>query len=68
MCCAIMRARIDLEVRGPLTAVEIVVALKERGYRADNDPRILLRTLRYAFKRNRSNFVRGEDGRWSVVV
>jgi len=57
-----------LEECGPLTATEIIVTLKERGYRPDDDPRILLRTLRYAFKRNRKRFSRGEDGRWTPVT
>lgn len=59
-------ARLILEESGPLTSAEIVVTLKERGYRPDDDPRILLRTLRYAFKRNRKRFVRAEDGRWNL--
>jgi hypothetical protein len=50
----------------PLTAAEIVVNLKERGYRADTDLRVLLRTLRYAFKRNRERFTRGDGGQWTV--
>lgn len=59
-------ARYILEERGPLTSAEIIVTLKERGYRPDDDPRGLLRTLRYAFKRNRGRFQRGEDGRWQI--
>jgi hypothetical protein len=60
-------ARQVLEEAGPLSQAEIVVNLKERGYREDTDPRVLLRTLRYAFKRNREKFVRGEGGKWQVV-
>ena len=32
------------------------------------DGRVLLTSLRDAFKRNRSRFARADDGRWSVVV
>jgi hypothetical protein len=50
---------------GLLTGPEIVVALKERGYRPEDDPRVLLRSLNYTFKGNRDRFSRGEDGRWT---
>jgi len=53
---------------GPLTATELVVNLKERGYRPDDDPRVLLVSLRDAFKRHRGRFSRGEDGRWIVAA
>lgn len=57
-----------LEERGPLTSAEIVVGLKERGYRPETEPRVLLISVRDAFKRNRGRFARADDGRWSVVV
>jgi len=60
-------AAVVLEESGPLTAVEIVVSLKERGYRADADPRMLLRTLQYSFKRNRGRFVR-DGSRWATAI
>ena len=57
-----------LDECGPLTAAEIVVNLKERGYRTDADPRTLLTTLRYAFKRNREKFKRDEPTKkWSLA-
>lgn len=52
-------AAIVLDGVGPLTATELVVNLKERGYRADDDPRIMLTSLRDTFKRNRGGS-RGE--------
>jgi hypothetical protein len=45
-----------------------LVNLKERGYRSDDDPRVLLVSLRDAFKLNRGRFERGEGGRWIVNV
>jgi hypothetical protein len=57
-----------LKELGPLTSAEIVANLKERGYRPDDDPRVLLNSLRDAFKRNQSRFTRTDNGRWSVVV
>jgi len=59
-------AEVVLGEVGPLTAAEIVVNLKERGYRPDDDPHLLLNSLRDAFKRNRGRFERGEGGRWMV--
>ena len=51
---------------GPLTPAEIVVNLKERGYREDTDPRLLLWTLREAIKRTASRLLRATAGcgRW----
>jgi hypothetical protein len=43
------------------------MALKERGFREDADPRVMLATLREAFKRNRHKFQRGDSGKWSLV-
>jgi hypothetical protein len=61
-------AELVLSESGPLTATEIVVGLRERGYRADADPRTLLTTFRYAMKRNRERFTRDDSGRWAVAV
>jgi hypothetical protein len=54
--------------KGPLTPVEIVVALKESGYKPHDDPRSMLRSLMDSFKRNRKRFSRGEDGRWTATT
>ena len=51
----------------PLAATAIVVALKERGYRPEAEPRALRTTLQEGFKRNRARFHRGEDGRWVLA-
>ena len=48
----------------PLNNAEIVVALKEAGYKPEADPRSLMLTLRSSFKRNKGRFKRGEGGRW----
>lgn len=56
-----------LEERGPLNAAEIVVTLQEQNYRPDADPRILLRSVREVFKRNRSQFQRQDGGRWGAA-
>jgi hypothetical protein len=59
-------AEVILGEVGALTATELVVALKERGYRPDDGPRVMLNSLRDAFKRNRARFLRREDGRWQL--
>jgi hypothetical protein len=53
---------------GLMTATELVVNLKERGYRPDDDLRVMLVSLREAFKRNRGRFERGDGGRWEVAT
>lgn len=53
--------------RGPLAVAEIVVALKEAGYRPEADPRILLRSVREVFNRGGGRFERQEGGKWSVI-
>jgi hypothetical protein len=58
-------AEVVLGEVGPLTAAE---SLKERGYRPDAEPRVLLVSVRDAFKRNRSRFSRGDGGQWVVQV
>jgi hypothetical protein len=60
-------ARQVLEESGPLSPTEIVVNLKERGYREDADPRMLLQTLREAIKRNREKFVKSDGGKWALA-
>jgi hypothetical protein len=50
-----------------MTATELVAKLKERGCRPDDDPRVMLVSLRDAFKRNRARFSRGESGKWAAV-
>jgi hypothetical protein len=57
-------AEVVLSEMGPLTSAEIIVNLKERGYRPDDDPRVLLTSLREAIKRNAKRFSRDEDGKW----
>lgn len=51
---------------GPLRPVEIVVALQERGYRREANPRILANSLQAALKRCSGRFACGEDGRWGL--
>ncbi len=56
-----------LRESGPLRAVEVVLAVQEKGYRPDADQRSLLNNLSQAFKRNGHRFAVGTDGRWSAV-
>lgn len=51
---------------GPLWPTELVLTIRERGYRSDADPRKLLNSLQSSLKRNRERFACGDDGRWSV--
>jgi len=51
---------------GPLRLAELVVAMQERGYRADAEPRRLAASLRWSLRQNPSRFQRGDDLRWTV--
>jgi hypothetical protein len=56
-----------LREAGPLRAVEVVLAVQERGYRPGADRHSLLNNLSQAFKRNGHRFVIDTNGRWSSV-
>lgn len=56
-----------LQERGPMSPTELVVAIKETGYRPDASPQQLLATLRQSVRRYPARFAKGEDGRWSAV-
>lgn len=60
-------AEIVLKECGPLTPVELVVAIQDRGYRADANPRQLVASLRNAVRRYPGRFQTGQDGRWGVL-
>ncbi|MCI0379107.1 MAG: hypothetical protein L0215_15975 [Gemmataceae bacterium] len=55
-----------LRASGPLRVAELLVAIRERGYRADADPHKLLTSLVSDLKRNPGRFRRDKAGRWSV--
>lgn len=61
-------AALILGEAGPLRPVEIVVALQERGYRRDANPRILANSLLAALRRCSRRFSCGEDGRWGLGI
>jgi hypothetical protein len=56
-----------LRESGPMTTVELVVAMQEHGHRADVNPRQLVAALRTSLRRYPGRFVRGGDGRWGVA-
>jgi hypothetical protein len=55
-----------LAENGPMRCVEIAVALQERGYRRDANPRTLCNSLLATLKRNVGRFRCGEDGKWAT--
>lgn len=52
---------------GPLRLHELVVAMQDRGYRPDAEPRRLAASLRWSAKNSQDRFTRGEDGRWDCA-
>jgi len=51
---------------GPMTPVQLVVVMREKGHRADADPRKLVATLRQAVRRYPGRFTVETDGRWKA--
>jgi hypothetical protein len=51
---------------GPLRPVEIVLALQERGYRREANPKILANSLQSTLRRCAGRFTLGDDGRWQL--
>jgi hypothetical protein len=50
---------------GPLTAVELVLALQARGYRTDANPRTLYAAIKTSLRRNKQ--FRQDGGKWTQV-
>lgn len=51
----------------PMTLVELVVTIQERGCRTGDDPDRVLRCIRENFRYHRDRFVEDCEGRWLVV-
>lgn len=52
---------------GPRTVVEIVVGMRQRGYRTDATPEGLARAVRDMLKRYRGKFVRGKSAKYELA-
>ena len=50
----------------PLRLIEIAVALRDKGYRADHLPHTVCTAVRTMFRRCPERFIQGEAGRWWV--
>lgn len=57
-------AEVVLRDAGPLRTTDLAVALQQRGYRADADPRVLVDSLGKALKRCVGRFAYGDGRRW----
>jgi hypothetical protein len=57
-----------LELGGPMSLVELVIAMQRLGYRAEVRPQSMLHTLRWCLKGAPGRFVEGEDGRWQSAL
>jgi hypothetical protein len=56
-----------LQKYGPMRPAELVVAIRETGYRADADPHATMAVVRQLLRRYTKRFNRGGDGRWGVA-
>lgn len=59
-------AELVLRERGPLRVVELVVALQDRGYRADCDPSVLANSVSKSLQYHPERFHKGRGGRWGI--
>jgi len=57
-----------LREHGPMRVSELVVEMKERGYRPDEKPGQTARNMLRALTRFSGRFERGEDGRWQTAT
>ena len=64
---AIKAAETVLRESGPLTIVELVIALQSRGCRSFDDPRKLAKCLRSSFYYHRERIRKDRQGRWALV-
>lgn len=53
---------------GPMRVPELVVAMRERGYRPDEKPNATAANVLRAITRFSGRFERGIDGRWTVMA
>jgi len=55
-----------LQKNGPMRPAELVVAIRETGYRADADPHATMAAVRQLLRRYTKWFKQGGDGRWTM--
>ncbi len=51
----------------PMTVTELIIAMREQGYRKEALPNTLRRAVRDMFKRYPGRFARGKDGAWEIA-
>jgi hypothetical protein len=52
---------------GPLRDLELVTAIRQRGCRPHDEPRVLLKSLAKSLRDSPKRFALGEDGRWGMA-
>lgn len=52
----------------PLDSVALTVAIQERGHRASDDPRLILKAVRSAVSKHRRHFIRHETGKYEILA
>jgi hypothetical protein len=56
-----------LQEAGPMTMLQLTLAIQDRGTRPDIKPHSLMQSLRRAIWDNQGRFVKGKDGRWNIA-
>ena len=61
-------AALVLEESGPMTMMELTLAIQSRGTRPDAKPRSLMVSLQRALWHNQGRFERAQGGRWGMAT
>jgi hypothetical protein len=51
----------------PMTLVEIVMEIMDRGHRSYDQPRAVLHALRGSFRYHKGKFTQDAEGRWGII-
>jgi hypothetical protein len=56
-----------LQEVGPMTMLQLTLAIQDRGTRPELKPHSLMQSLGRALRENQGRFVNGKDGRWGLA-
>jgi hypothetical protein len=60
-------AELALREQGPMTTLQLTLAIQDRGTRPELTPHSLMQSLGRALRDNQGRFVKGKDGRWAAL-
>lgn len=66
-CMNLVQAAIAVLSEQPMTMVELVLAIQDRGCKADVAPQRVLRSLQENFRYHKDTFTQDAEGRWGII-